>query len=366
MNSEQFVYDYNLDTLRIVTPKKRVFNMLATPRWLTHLSQNAYEDFTSDLLLNFIKDDMLFIDVGAHYGYYTLLVGTSHPNCKIIAFEPVPENYEILRRNIELNQLKNVVAYRLAVSNTNGFKNLHISENSGHCSFHEHPLTKDLRDIEVETVCLDNFLKNIPKVPTVIKIDTEGHEICVLEGMEDILRYTKNIKLLVEFNPRCLSKAGYEPQDLLRKISQFGFDIYFIYDDERVIYKVGENKFAEWTDYMPEQSYKHIYINAFCIKSDESVSVCFFCHSTQCEAAERSLQEQVARIHGLESQIQQTQRSIPMQLMNRYQRIIEKLLRRGTRCRRYYELVLTAIRIILNEGWKSFMIQFRQRYKKGM
>lgn len=72
---------------------------------------------------------------------------------------------------------------------------------------------------------------------------------------------------------------------------------------------------------------------------------------------ETSLQKKVA-------QIQQIQHSIPMQLVNRYQRVIEKLLRSGTRRRRYYELGLTGIRVILNEGWRSFWYEFRQRYRQ--
>ena len=65
----------------------------------------------------------------------------------------------------------------------------------------------------------------------------------------------------------------------------------------------------------------------------------------------RDYQKQIAE---QDSQIQQIQRGIVMQIVNRYQRVIEKLLRPGTRRRYYYELVLTGIRVILNEGWRSF------------
>ena len=76
---------------------------------------------------------------------------------------------------------------------------------------------------------------------------------------------------------------------------------------------------------------------------------------------EASLQEKVAQIDSLESQMQQIQRSIPMQLVNRYQRIVEKLLRSSTRRRHYYELGLSGIRVILDEGWKSF---FRKAWRR--
>jgi len=79
----------------------------------------------------------------------------------------------------------------------------------------------------------------------------------------------------------------------------------------------------------------------------------------------RRLQDKAAQIHSLEYQIHsleyqihsleyQIQHSIPMELASRCQRVVEKLMHPGTRRRRYYELVLTGIRVILNEGWKSF------------
>ncbi len=76
------------------------------------------------------------------------------------------------------------------------------------------------------------------------------------------------------------------------------------------------------------------------------------------EASRREKASQIngleSQIHSLESQLHQIQQSIPMQLVNRYQKVTEKLLRSGTRRRRFYELGLSGIRVILNEGWKSF------------
>ena len=91
---------------------------------------------------------------------------------------------------------------------------------------------------------------------------------------------------------------------------------------------------------------------------------------TQISSLETSLQEKVtyiaeletrlqAQIHSLESQIQRFQQSIPIQLVNRYQRIVERLLRSGTRRRYYYELMLSGIRVILNKGWHIFVREAR-------
>lgn len=73
---------------------------------------------------------------------------------------------------------------------------------------------------------------------------------------------------------------------------------------------------------------------------------------------ETNLQERVA-------QIQQTQRSIPMQLGKRFQGALDRVAPAGTRRRRLCELVLTGVRVILNEGWKSFFKAVHGYFTKG-
>jgi len=79
----------------------------------------------------------------------------------------------------------------------------------------------------------------------------------------------------------------------------------------------------------------------------------------QIKKLKTSLRDKVAQIHRLESQLLQIQHSIPMQLMYRYQRIVDKLMHPGTRRRQYYELGPSSIRVILNEGWKGFFREVR-------
>ena len=83
---------------------------------------------------------------------------------------------------------------------------------------------------------------------------------------------------------------------------------------------------------------------------------------------ERQLQNKDTQIHSLDSQIlnlgsqmQLIEGSIPMQLVNRYQGFIERLLRPGTRRRCYYELILAGIRVILTEGWGSLFRKLKAR-----
>ncbi len=301
MGKEEFKHDHDLEKLQVITPRKRDFQMLVTPRYVGRYRGESYEDFTSDLLLNFCKDNTLFIDIGAHYGYYTLLAHKRYPKSKIIAFEPVPENFEILKRNVELNQISNAELYNLAVSNKDGLARFNVAEASSKSGFYESPLAKTCKEIEVRTVCLDSLFKETPHVPTVVKIDTEGHEPYVLQGMKRLLKECEDIRLIIEFNPKCLRKADYTPEQFLEEVFQFGFELYAIDDNSRMIYKMGPEHFQKWADYLPGGD-ENSSINILGIKKRRSLSVLFFSHSSQLAGAERSLLARVTNLtrdHGV-------------------------------------------------------------------
>lgn len=76
---------------------------------------------------------------------------------------------------------------------------------------------------------------------------------------------------------------------------------------------------------------------------------------------ETSLHQRAADISDMEFRIEQIQRGIVMQFLGRYQGVVERVLRRGTRRRNCYELCLSGIRVILNEGWQSFFTKARYR-----
>ena len=298
INKKRFRYEYNLEKLRVVTPKKRDFKMLITPRFVDHYVKNVYEDLTSSLILNFAREDMLFIDIGAHYGYYALLIGTKYPGCKIIAFEPVPENFKILKRNIALNHLKNAELHKIALSDVDGLRKFKIVEASDNCGFYDfpHPSVQTLKEIKVKTARLDHFLRKLPKAPIIIKIDTEGHEPHVLRGMKKLLRNSKDVKLIIEVNPKSLKRGGYTPEELFKKISQLGFDTHVIDNNKRMVHKLPQHSFKNWHDYLPDNNEIPYVTNALCVKNKKSLSVCFFSHSAELYGAERILLELVKEL----------------------------------------------------------------------
>ena len=59
----------------------------------------------------------LCYDIGANMGWYSICTALANPDCKTHAFEPLPQTYSYLRRNIELNNVHNVKAHNIGLSN---------------------------------------------------------------------------------------------------------------------------------------------------------------------------------------------------------------------------------------------------------
>ena len=77
---------------------------------------NGFEPHTSKTLRFFFERSATFVDVGANYGYYSMLGALWNSALQVVSFEPVPQIYEGLRRNIELNGIAGqVTTYRLAL-----------------------------------------------------------------------------------------------------------------------------------------------------------------------------------------------------------------------------------------------------------
>jgi FkbM family methyltransferase len=131
----------------------------------------------------------VFIDVGAHIGYYTMLVHKLGAE-KIIAIEPDPRVFRILNRSIEANKLDNIITInRAAYDKSNVKLELHLSTKSGLSSIFSSHLTKTrCGTITINTITLDEVYRslNLDKID-VVKIDVEGAESYVLSGANDII-----------------------------------------------------------------------------------------------------------------------------------------------------------------------------------
>jgi len=133
-----------------------------------------------------------FIDVGAHVGLYTIMVGKKWRG-KVIAIEPERLNFEALTYNVRLNGLKNVITVRKACFSRSGKVKLYLSRCSGRHSLIGLPTQ---RYEIVEAVKLDDLLRDYNVEPSevrLLKIDVEGSEVYVLKGCRNLLKTGKPV-----------------------------------------------------------------------------------------------------------------------------------------------------------------------------
>ncbi len=177
------------------------------------------------------------VDVGANIGYYTLLAARKvGPRGKVIAFEPAPESFSFLERNVKANGFNNVVIEQKALSNSRGRLLLYRSgENRGdHRIF---PAQGSRDAVEVEALPLDEYLPDSASV-NLIKIDTQGAEGVIVEGMLRALQAQDDLKLLVEFWPYALSRGQYSGARLLQHFETLGFRMYAIEERQEGVFPV--------------------------------------------------------------------------------------------------------------------------------
>jgi len=177
----------------------------------------THEPISTKLISSELKSGMVCLEVGANIGYYTLLeskvIGDSG---KVVAVEPSPENFEKLKQNLSLSNVKNVLPFNFACGDKNGKIKFLISEKSNRCTTLDENYLATPSDniIEVPVKKIDDFL-NENKIEKVdfIRMDVEGYERQIIKGMEKTLdKYNPMIQIEVhkKFMPENHTKELFE------------------------------------------------------------------------------------------------------------------------------------------------------------
>ena len=190
-------------------------------------SDEGYEPETKALLSSFLRPGMVFVDLGANEGFFSVvasrLVGTTG---KVLAIEPQTRLGPVIRRNLELNNATNVTLAQVAVSAEAGVAefNLAPDTNSGSSG-----LTRATRYANptqaVRTLTLDACLQehNLSKVD-VMKIDIEGYEYEAVLGAKELFRSQMVRRVLIEIHENLLSARGRSPQDITDFLLSCGYE----------------------------------------------------------------------------------------------------------------------------------------------
>ena len=188
---------------------------------------------------------MNVLDVGAYIGIYTLHALAA--GCKVYSYEPTPRIFDILLENIGINGFeptKRANAFNLAVSNTEGQTEFSL-EGSGHGQNNSlYAIHENDKKIEVNTIYLDKHLSHVDHID-VAKIDVEGAEPLVLMGMREIVAKNPDLRIIMEFAPSHLKRAGKDPLEFIQQIHAMDLGIRLIDEQSGQLREISDQELCQ-------------------------------------------------------------------------------------------------------------------------
>lgn len=199
----------------------------------TGLTQNIYvglgefEDMC--FLIHILRENDLFIDIGANSGSYSILAGAVC-KAKVVSIEPVKTTYQRLVRNLALNNLEqSSIALNVGLGDEIGYLSMTSSLDTTNqivIGKTQHPI------VRVEMSTLDEIVQNLN--PVLIKIDVEGWETKVLQGGLEALNKSSLAALIIELNESG-GKYGYSDSTIVTLLAGMNFKPYFYDPVNRVL-----------------------------------------------------------------------------------------------------------------------------------
>jgi FkbM family methyltransferase len=174
--------------VRVQTGPGKGLLLEVNPRWEHRYWEGSYESRVQQLLSRILRPGTIFFDVGANFGYYSILA--ARLGAQAVAFEPDPANLQEFVQHVELNGLNNKIRLeRMAVYSRSGeilFDRAggETPHGNAHVRASEEFTTDAFR---VPCTSLDDFVVSNP-VPTLVKMDVEGAESEVLKGAERLFQ----------------------------------------------------------------------------------------------------------------------------------------------------------------------------------
>jgi FkbM family methyltransferase len=170
------------------------FDMRYLPVSHAHFGSIAFgnlETAVQEAMVRHLGDGGVFYDIGANLGFFAMLgahlAGLQRGH--VYAFEAAPDNAEAIRSNAALNGIGNVTVIAKAVAASSGRGRLQVVDDQSWSkleNYGEHPYTEQV--IDVDLIAIDDLIAaGELRPPTVVKIDVEGAELAVLEGMSSTI-----------------------------------------------------------------------------------------------------------------------------------------------------------------------------------
>jgi FkbM family methyltransferase len=161
-----------------------------------------------EFLARFVKWGMTVIDVGAHQGFFTLLMSKLvGPKGLVVAFEPSPRELKRLKLNVTINRCRNVRVEGYAIGDRKGVVEFFVvSDRWTTRNSLVAPKIHRTEHVFVNMTTLDDYLQETQIVSVdLVKIDVEGAELMVLQGAERLLTSPWQPIIICELNDEVIS-----------------------------------------------------------------------------------------------------------------------------------------------------------------
>ena len=194
------------------------------------LYKGSYEPVQTKEFIDALSTQSIVLDVGANFGYYSVIASKKCSQGAVHAFEPDKSNYAVLVSNVLENSASNFFAINAAISDEVG--ELAFSSNPVHRGKSGVALVGEQSDYTVPCMTIDDYCaRNNIEVVDVIKIDVEGFEPKVLLGAKTTIMNSPKVRVFVEFNPDSLKSVGLDTQAFFGAAESCGLKAVSIIDE---------------------------------------------------------------------------------------------------------------------------------------
>jgi len=196
---------------------------LSIPKKIEHIYRN-FEPLTSEVVSRHLGNGDVFLDVGANFGYFSLLasalVGDSG---EVLPIEASPEVLPLLHYNIQTNAIGNIEVFGVAAGCSEDVVQFYLTDDYVNSGVAPSPFLQPARTIKVRRTTIDALLSHINRAVSFIKIDVQGDEMAVLEGCRHTIQSSSHVNAIVEWAPAWMAHAGYDPFALPALLGELGF-----------------------------------------------------------------------------------------------------------------------------------------------
>jgi FkbM family methyltransferase len=193
---------------------------------------HIHEEGVTLRMLDALEGARCFADVGTNLGWYTCLASRALPEGTIHGFEMDELNFDLVRRNVEINAFPNTTIHHAAVTDAPGRVSYRRTSRGPSAGFRmaagaEGAQAGEL--VSVQAITLDDFFRDAPTPPDVVKIDVEGAEMNVLGGMTELIERAAPT-LFVEVHPQEIRNFGSSCEDVVGFLLDRGYEVFDIED----------------------------------------------------------------------------------------------------------------------------------------